>query len=68
MPQSPPSLPSNRAFVVQFHAQPADAPLSWEGRVKHLPSGQVLRFHASEELLAFLARVLTEVQEPPCLK
>jgi hypothetical protein len=23
----------------------------------------VLRFHASEELLAFLARVLTEVQE-----
>jgi hypothetical protein len=64
MPQPPPSLPTNRAFVVQFRAQPADAPLSWEGRVEHLTSGQVLRFHASEELLAFLARVLTEVQEP----
>ena len=41
-------------------------PLAWEGRVEHLTSGQVLRFHASEELLAFLARVLTEGQEPPC--
>ena len=68
MLKPPPSLPANRAFVVQFRAQPADAPLSWEGRAEHLTSGQVLRFHAPEELLAFLARVLTEVQEPPCLK
>jgi hypothetical protein len=68
MPQSPPSLPTNRAFVVQFRAQPADAPLSWEGRAEHLTSGQVLRFHGPEELLAFLARVLTEVQAPPCLE
>ena len=65
MLRPPPSLPTNRAFVVQFRAQPADAPLSWEGRVEHLTSGQVLRFHAPEELLAFLARVLTEVQGPP---
>ena len=65
MLQPPPSLPTNRAFVVQFRAQPADVSLSWEGRVEHLTSGQVLRFHAPEELLAFLARVLTEVQEPP---
>jgi hypothetical protein len=62
MPQLPPSLPSNKAFVVQFRAQPADAPLSWEGRVEHLTLGQVLRFSTPEELLAFLARVLTEVQ------
>jgi hypothetical protein len=60
-----PSLPSNRAFVVQFRAQDTDAPLSWEGRVEHLSSGQVLRFHSPEELLAFLARMLTDVQEPP---
>ena len=66
MPQSPPSLPSNKAFVVQFRAQSADAPLSWEGRVEHLTSGQVLRFHAPEELLMFLARVLIEVQESSC--
>jgi hypothetical protein len=66
MPHPQPSLPTNRAFVVQFRVQPTDAPLSWEGRVEHLISGQVLRFHSSEELLAFLARVLTEVQELPC--
>ena len=66
MAQPYPSLPTNRAFVVQFRAQPTDLALSWEGRVEHLTSGQVLRFHASEELLAFLARVLTEVQESLC--
>jgi hypothetical protein len=63
MAQPPPSLPSNRAFVLQFRTPPANAPLSWEGRVEHLTSGQVLRFHAPEELLAFLTRVLTAVQE-----
>ena len=68
MPQSPSSLPSNKAFVVQFRAQPADAPLSWEGRVEHLTSGQVLRFHAPEELLAFFTRVLTAVHESLCVK
>jgi hypothetical protein len=66
MSQSPPSLPTNRAFVVQFRAQPADLALSWEGRVEHVNSGQVQRFHSPEELLAFLARVLTEVVESPC--
>jgi hypothetical protein len=66
MPQPPPSLPTNKAFVVQFRSHPAGTPLSWEGRVEHLTSGQVLRFHAPEELLAFLARVLTEVQESLC--
>ena len=64
--QSQPSLPTNRAFVVQFRAQPADSALSWEGRAEHLNSGQVQRFHSPEELLAFLARVLTEVVESPC--
>jgi len=68
MPQPPPSLPTNRAFVIQFRNQPADAPLFWEGRVEHLTSGQVLRFHTPEELLAFLTRVLTEVQEPSCIE
>ena len=66
--QPHPSLPSNRAFVVQFRSQPADASLLWQGRVEHLTSGQVLRFHTREELLTFLARVLTEVQEPPCIQ
>jgi len=65
MPQLPRPLPTNRAFVVQLRDQPPGAPLSWDGRVEHGVSGQVVRFHSSEELLAFLARVLTVMQEPP---
>jgi hypothetical protein len=66
MAASLPSLPTNRAFVVQFRAQSTDPALCWEGRVEHLTSGQVSRFHSPEELLAFLARVLTEVVQSPC--
>ena len=63
MSQPPPALPTNHAFVVQFRYQPPEAPLSWEGRVEHLVSGHVARFHSAEELLEFLARELTEVQQ-----
>ena len=59
------SLPTHRAFVVQFRAQSPEAPLLWDGRVEHVVSGQVTRFHSPEELLAFLHRVLTDVQTPP---
>lgn len=62
MPQSQPSLPTNRAFVVQFRAQPTGAPSSYVGRVEHLVSGQVARFHSLEELLTFVTRVLADVQ------
>jgi hypothetical protein len=65
MLQSHPFLPSHKAFVVLFRAQPADAPLSWEGRIEHLTSDQVLRFHTPEALLACMARVLTAGQESP---
>ena len=65
MAQSPPALPTNRAFVVQFRAQPPDAPLWWDGRIEHVVSGQVARFHSPEELLAFLRRVLLAVEDPP---
>jgi hypothetical protein len=60
--QSQPSLPTNRAFVVQFRAQPTDAAPAYTGRVEHLESGQVARFQSTEELLAFMIRVLTDVQ------
>ena len=51
----------NQAFVVQFRTRPCGAP-SWEGRVEPLVSSQVARFHALDELLAFMRRVLTEVE------
>jgi hypothetical protein len=62
-PETQSALPTNHAFVVQFRAQLAGAPASYEGRVEHLVSGQVARFHSLEELLTFMSRVLIEVQE-----
>ena len=62
---SQPSLPTDRAFVVQFRSKTTDAPLSWEGRVEHLVSGQVARFSSPEELLAFLSSMLSDVQASP---
>ena len=63
VPPSQPSLPTNRVFVVQFRAQPTGASSSYDGRVEHLVSGQVVRFHSLEELLAFMIQVLTDVEE-----
>ena len=62
MDPSHPSLPRNRVFVVQFRLQPRGAPSGYDGRVEHLVSGQVARFHSLEELLAFMNRMLDEVQ------
>ena len=63
MLQSQPSHPINRAFVVQFRVSPSGATSSYEGRVEHVVSGQVTRFHSLEALLTFMIEVLTEVQE-----
>ena len=63
MSKSQPVLPTNRAFVVQFRTPPTDAPPSYAGRVEHVVSGQMARFHSLEELLAFMIRVLTDVWE-----
>jgi hypothetical protein len=65
VPPSQPSLPTNRVFVVQFRAQPTGASSSYDGRVEHLVSGQVARFHSLEELLRFMVGVLAGVQEQP---
>ena len=63
MAPSPPSLPSNRVFVVQFRTQPPGGSAGYAGRVEHLVSGRVTRFHSLEELLAFMTRVLAEVEQ-----
>lgn len=62
MAQPPPALPTNRAFVVQLRDQPPGAPLSWDGRVEHVVSGQMTHFHSLEELLAFIHRLVAGVQ------
>jgi hypothetical protein len=53
MPESQPPLPTNRTFVMQFRTPPTGAASSYDGRVERLVSGQVVRFHALEELLAY---------------
>jgi len=57
----------HQAFVVQFGTRRHGAP-SWGGRVEHLASYQVARFHSLDELLAFMRRVLTEVEAQPGAK
>ena len=61
MTPSKPTLPNNQAFVVQFRTRPRGAP-SWSGRVEHLVSYQMARFDSLGALLAFMLRVLTEVE------
>jgi hypothetical protein len=63
MPSSQPALPANRAFVVQFRAQPPEGSPTYDGRVEHLVSGREARFHSLKELLAFMMCVLTDVQQ-----
>jgi hypothetical protein len=64
MDLSQPTLPTNHAFLVQFRTQPPGAPITWEGRVEHVISGQVTHFHALEELLSFMQRVLAGLRRP----
>src|SRR5262245_33414766 len=55
-------LPAQRAFLVQVHAEAEVAQGRLAGRAEHVMSGQATHFASPEELLAFMARVLT-----PCL-
>jgi hypothetical protein len=59
-------MPTQRAFVIQFRPEADVKQGRFEGRVEHVASGQAAHFHSLDELLAFLARVLTDVHaEPP---
>ena len=63
MAPSQPSLPTNRAFLVQFRPQAGETSPAYAGRVEHVVSGEGTRFHSLDELLAFMIRVLRHV--PP---
>jgi hypothetical protein len=58
MPKNKPSLPSDRAFVVQLRWDAAVEQEDFRGRVEHINSMQAARFESVEELLAFIARVV----------
>jgi hypothetical protein len=53
------SLPANRAFVVQLHADAQPEKGQFSGRVEHLVSYQSAHFASVAELTAFMVRVLT---------
>ena len=61
---APTAAPTNRAFMVQFRAQPPWAPISWDGRVEHVVLEQMTHFHSLAEVLAFIYRVLAGVPAP----
>jgi hypothetical protein len=67
MPDTPekPVLPVHRAFVVQFRAEAQVHREPCAGRVEHVVSGQAMHFSSLEELLAFMARILTEACTEP---
>ncbi len=55
-----PSLLVQRAFVVQFRDEADVEQKRFEGRVEHIVSGQVTRFHSLEELLTFFAQIINQ--------
>ena len=65
MSQGTPSLPANRAFVVQFRAPHEGPPRRWEGRIERVVPGEVLRVESQEQLLAFMRRRLIDAESPP---
>jgi hypothetical protein len=59
-PESPPSV--HRSFVVQFRQEPGASRRRFSGRVEHVTSGRATRFASAKELLAFLERVLGDIE------
>lgn len=68
MPQDtagPGPLSVHYALLVHFRVGSDVAHGRLAGRVEHVVSGQATHFSSLEELLAFMARVLTTVRAPP---
>jgi hypothetical protein len=59
-----PSLPANRAFVVQIHRDARVKNGEFKGRVEHIISYRATPFESLEELVAFIVRVVTAQQKP----
>ena len=51
------------AFVIQFRPESEIEAGRFEGRIEHMASSRATRFHSLDDLLGFIARVLTEVSK-----
>jgi hypothetical protein len=61
--QDRPPLPSNRAFVIQLHAEAQVEQGQWYGRVEHITSYQTAHFQSLDELLAFMVRTIATSEQ-----
>jgi hypothetical protein len=59
METNQPSLPTNRAFVVQLHADAEVEKGQFFGRVEHVVSGKATHFASVDTLVTFITHVLT---------
>ena len=58
-----PSLPVQRAFVVQLRPEANVERGHFIGRIEHVMSGQAVNFDSLEGLLVFMARMLKETKK-----
>ena len=58
-------LPVRQAFVVQVSVEADVAQGHWVGRVEHVVSGEAQHFQTLEDLLRFMAQVLTALHPLP---
>jgi hypothetical protein len=63
MPLSQPTFPTQRAFVVQVHADANVAQGRVWGRVEHIVSGQAAYFQSMAELGTFMVQLLSSASE-----
>jgi hypothetical protein len=63
MKSNQPSLPANRAFVVQLHADAQVGKGRFKGRVEHIVSYKATHFHSLKELAAFIAHMITTLPQ-----
>ena len=57
-----PSLPTNRAFVVQLYAEAEMEHGEFSGRVEHIVSMRATHFDSQEELIAFLIQTVLSLE------
>jgi hypothetical protein len=58
-------LPVRQAFVVQVSVEADVAQGHWIGRVEHVVSGEARHFQTLDDLLGFMAQVLTAMRPRP---
>jgi hypothetical protein len=63
MSPSQPTFPTQRALVVQVHAETNIAQGQVWGRVEHIVSGQSAYFQSMAELATFMVQILSSTPE-----